>query len=212
MDKQVVKTLDLAVPADDVRKAALELLDVLLLYRGREHDGVARLEICLEGAWHKEILLALEAPSELVGIGDVVVPVRHVSERCLAAQLQIEIREALIHAERHSSVNLTACRVRLLILFRQAVHASEGKKRLQDESRLHRRLDEIIPYEHLIIVRNHENRLGEDDLTYLIGDLRLWISVKVNDVLVASRLVDVTIAVDAEVELPSVHEQTLVER
>ncbi len=81
------------------------------------------------------------------------------------------------------------------------MHAPKSKERLQDKRHFRRSLKQLIPDEHLVIVRNHHDGLGEEDASYLIGDYRNRIGVKVHNVLVSSRLIRVTVAVNAEVEL-----------
>ena len=90
------------------------------------------------------------------------------------------------------------------------MHASESKERFQDERNLGRSLKKLILDEYLITVRSHHYGLGEDDSTDLICQLRNRHGIKVDDILVASWLISVTITMYAEVELLAVQQQTFV--
>ena len=94
----------------------------------------------------------------------------------------------------------------------KAVNASESKERLEHKGYLGRSLNEFVLDEHLIVVRNHHDSLGEYDSTNLISDNRHRIGIKVNDVLMSFRLIHITIAVNTEVELFATHHEALVER
>ena len=77
---------------------------------------------------------------------------------------------------------------------RKAVYTSECKERLKHKRDLGRSLKKFILDEHLIVVRNHHDSLGEDDSTNLVGYYRNRIRIKVNDVqLKLSRGVDLAV-------------------
>ena len=91
------------------------------------------------------------------------------------------------------------------------MNASERKERLELKRDLSGSRVKLILDKHLIIVRNHHNGLGENDSTDLVGYHRHRIGIEVDDVLMTSWFVSITIAVDAEVELLSAHHEAFIE-
>ena len=87
----------------------------------------------------------------------------------------------------------------------------EREERTQLELRLGRRRHQFVLYEQLVFVGHEEDALAEDNLAHLVGDGRDRIGVEVDDILVPAWLVDVAVAVDAEVELLAFHDERFVE-
>ena len=98
------------------------------------------------------------------------------------------------------------------VLGRKAVQVPETQERLKLELYSGWSLTQFISYHDLILVGSQENLLCENDFADLIDNLRYRIGSKVDDILMASWLIDISIAVDSEIErLPS-YEQRLVDR
>ena len=90
------------------------------------------------------------------------------------------------------------------------MEVTERKERLQLQFYCGRSLPELIFDNDLVFVRRQKDALGKDNLAYLVDDLRNRIRIKIHDVLVATRIINITIAVYAKVELFSADEQGLV--
>jgi hypothetical protein len=92
------------------------------------------------------------------------------------------------------------------------MYASESQERLQSESNLGRCLKKFILDKNLIVVRNHHDSLCEQDATDLVSNDWHWRRVKVNDVLMSTRLVGVTIAMNTKVKLLTSKNKTFIQR
>ena len=88
---------------------------------------------------------------------------------------------------------------------------AESQEGLELEGGLGRGLDKLVADQDLVGVGYEQDALGENHLAHLVGDLRYGIGLEIDYVLVPARLIDVSIAVDAEVELLAVHNEAFVE-
>ena len=181
--------------------------------RRGEHYRVARLHLCLEMSRDIEILLAREPTAVLVGIGHALVPARGRHEgHILCVELHIQIRESVVEVEGHSVRDLPAIGARVRVLVRQGMDVAEGKERREEQSDLGRRLHQFETDHHLIRIRYEKDAFREGDLADPVGDLRHRISLEINDVLVAARLIDASVAMDAQIEPLPVQDETLIQR
>ena len=201
----------MAQTLERIREFSLENLRIVLGNRSREYDTVARFHGNGEETRNEKVFLAVEAAAHLIGICHAIVPVRQRLELSLGAELHVQIREIFIKSERNSVVDLLAVGHSLRILAGQAMHASECEERFQHEGSLFRGLDEMILDEYLIGVRSHKNSLAEQDFPYLVDNLRGWIGIEIDYVLMTSRFIDISVAVDAEIELLAAYDKTFVQ-
>ena len=65
---------------------------------------------------------------------------------------------------------------------------------------------------YLVSVRCHKNSLAEKDVAHLVDNLRGRIGIEVNYILMTSGFVDITVAVDAQIESFAAYHKTLVQR
>ena len=182
-------------------------------HRRGEHDRVPRLHLGLETSRNVKILLACEPAAIFIGISDAFVPARSGREGdILCVELHIQIREAFVEVEGHSVRNLPTLRAGVRVLVGQGVDVTERQERRQKQLDLCRSVDQLETDHHLVRVRNKQDALGEHDLTDSIGDFRHRISLEINDVLVAARLIDASVAMDAQIEPLPVQDETLIQR
>ena len=93
----------------------------------------------------------------------------------------------------------------------KGVGVAEGQERLEDELHGSRRLEEFILYKDLVTVLGEKDALAEKHLSDLVGDLRHRIRAEVHYVLVSARLIDVSIAMNSEVELLTLDYEALIQ-
>ena len=89
---------------------------------------------------------------------------------------------------------------------------AEGKERFHQQVDPAGRLQQVVPDHHPVGGGIEHDAFGKDDLADAVHDLRHGVRIEIDDVLVAARLVDITVPVDAEVELLSVQDDALVQR
>ena len=167
---------------------------------GGDDHRVTRVEFQLEGARDEEVLAAVEATAHLVGIGDAVVPAGGGLELGRRAQLDVQVREAFIQLPGPSAFDLPARGAGGVVLLGEVVDFAEGKERLEFQLHLRGSVHQLVLDEDLVAVLHEDEALPEDDLTDLVGDHRNRVGVEVHDVLVAARLVDVAVTMDAQIE------------
>ena len=182
-------------------------------HRRGEHNRVPRLHLGLEMPRNVKILLAGEAAAIFIGISDAFVPARGcLKGDILRVELHIQIREAIVKVEGHTVWNLPSLRPRVRVLVGQGVDVTERQERRQKQLDLGRCVDQFETDHDLIRIRDKQDALGEHDLTDSIGDFRHRISLEINDVLVAARLMDASVAMDAQIEPLPVQDETLIQR
>ena len=114
--------------------------------------------------------------------------------------MQVQVREAGVHIEGGAVGYGLEVRTGLAILPGEGVEVAESQERLELQLHLGRGVQELILDEELVFVRAQGDLLAEDDLTDLVGDGGNRVCVEVHDVLVPAGLIDVSVAVDAQVE------------
>ena len=194
-------------------EAAFELGGILFSDGCGEHHRTARGKPHTEQARGKQVFGAVETAAVLVGVGDAVVPAGKIFPLGLGiAELEVEVGEIGIHTERHSSGDVLAGGVGLGVLRGKGVGVAERQERLEDERHGHRRGQELVLDEHLVLVKGQNEALAENHVSDLVGDVGHRVLCKIDDILVAAGLIDVTVAVDAQVELLAADHQTFVKR
>ena len=178
---------------------------------GGEDHGLAALQLQLEGAGDEEVLAAVEAAAHLVGIGDAVVPAGSLVELARAAHLEVQVRESFVEVEGNAAFDLLRRGAGVAVLLRQVMDPAEGEERLELEADGRRRLHQLVLDEELVGVLRQDKALAEDDLADLVRNHRDRVGIEVHDVLVPARLVDVPIAVDAQVEPLSAEREAFVQ-
>ena len=193
-------------------EAALERGRVLFLERSGKHDRFSRLHRPFEISRHEKIFPAVESAAVFVGIGHAVIPlgivvVQHAGVRGLEHQ----VREAAVHAELGPVPYRRVTLVGAVIAVGECMDVAEGEERFQAHGRLGRALEQFILDEELVFVRMQQQGLAENDVSDLVGDRRDGIRTEIHHVLVPPGLVDVAIAMYAEVELLAVHDEGFVD-
>ncbi len=160
-----------------------------------------------------EILLAGEPAAIFVGIGHAFVPARCCHKvDILRVELHVQVREALVEVERHTVRNLPALGPGVRVLLRQRMDVTESQERGQKQPYLSRSVNQVETYHDLIGIRHEQYAFREHNLPDLIGDFRDRVSLEIDDVLVAARLIDITVAVDTQIELFSIKDETFIQR
>ena len=90
------------------------------------------------------------------------------------------------------------------------MNAPESKEWFQQERQLSRRFFQFITNHDLVLVRDKHDTFRKFHFSYLVIDDRDRICLEINNILMAARLIDVTVAMNAQVELLSVHDQTFI--
>ena len=211
-DELVVERSDGPDLADHALELAFEagLRDGRVGIGGEDH-GLAALQLQFEGTGDEEVLAAVEAAAHLVGIGHAVVPAGSRVELARAAHLEVQVRESFVQVEGDTAFDFLGRRAGLAVLLRQVMDPAEGQEGLELEADGSRRLHQLVLDEKLVGVLRQDQALAEDDLADLVGDHRDRVGVEVHDVLVPARLVDVPIAVDAQVEPLSAEREAFVQ-
>ena len=179
---------------------------------GGEHQAVAGLHLRLEGAGDPEVFAAVVPAAHLIRIGDALVP--HGVEfegRCGGAELQVEVREAFIHVECGAVLDRFVVRTGRTVLSGKGVKVAEGQERLEFHLHLGGSVHQLVLDEELVLIGTQDKGLAEHDFADLVGDGGDGIRIEVNDVLVTAGFIDVSIAMDTQVEPLSAEGEALIE-
>ena len=159
------------------------------------------MEFHLEGAGNPEGLAAVKAAAHLVRVSDALVPHGIVLEAALGGtELQVQRGKALIHAESGAVLNRHEVLTGGVVFTGEAVDATESQERLEFQRYLGGRFHQLVLDHQLVLVRIEYEAFTENNLPDLVGNHRDGICVKVHDVLVTAGFIDVSVAVDAQVE------------
>ena len=148
----------------------------------------------------------------LVGIGDVLVPVRAGDElRPAVADLKVQVREIGVEPVGHAVLDVGAGEIGIRVLVREVVDVAEGEVRTKLEDYRGRALQDLELDQDLVAVLRQHQTLAEHDLAHLVGDLGHRVRAEVHHVFVAARFIGISVAVNAKVELLAADHQTLVQ-
>ena len=94
----------------------------------------------------------------------------------------------------------------------EGVDVAEGQIRLQQKGYLRRSLDELELDEDLVNIGSEHDALYKNDITDLIGNLGYRVGLEIHHIFVSPWIIYVTVSVDTEVELFSIHNEALIQR
>ena len=143
-DKEVSAMQQMVVIVGDLRhlcgqsvELPLQLAGGHLVHTGRKHDGIPRLHVGLEMSRDIKVFAAVESTTILIRISNPLVPARCALERnLLGIELQVQVRETIIHAPGHSVLNFPAFSPCRRILARKGMDVPESQERGQQETHL----------------------------------------------------------------------------
>ena len=130
----------------------------------------------------------------------------------MLGQLQVQRRKIAVQAERHAVFNRRVVRVGIAIGHRQFVDAPEGQIGLEPQHGVGMGVQQRVADQQLVAADHEEQFLAEEHSAYPVGDHRIGIHFEIHDIFVAARFVNLTVAMDAQVERHPVLEQRFVER
>ena len=166
----------------------------------------------LEGTGYKEVFPAVVTAAHLVRISDALVPGGVGLEGGRGGgQLQVKVRETFIQVEGYAVLDDAGVRAGDIVLPGEAVYIAESQERLKFQDHFGGCIHQLIAYHHLIVIWVKDDTLPENDFPNLVRDAGNRVCVEVHNVLVAAGLIDVPIAVDAQVKPLSAQDKALVQ-
>ena len=126
--------------------------------------------------------------------------------------LEIEIRESFVHIECNSVLDVLPSCTGGSILTREVMNPPESEERLELKLYLGRSAYELIFNENLVIIRNQDNTFCKHDAPDLVCNRRDRISIKIDNIFMAPRLINISIAMDSEIESLATKDNALINR
>ena len=200
--------------SDRLLEHLLDLLTRLhLVERSGEDDALALLQLTLEITGREQILVAVVATSQVLQVLEVVVPIGSGHKLGIGLRgLHIEPGERLVHTALHAIDGGIRVAVSLHIGLRQGVLVTEGEEGTQAEFGLRVCIHERVANHQLRALVNPQHLLLQNHTTHTVGNGRGGRVLEVGDVLVATRLIHTTIAVQGQIKRLVVLNDGLIER
>ena len=184
-----------------------------LVYRSREDDALALLDIHLEVARGEQILVTLVATLDLLLILEVVVPIWCRDKlRIVLRELHMQPRETVVETILYTIIHRIGARIGLHVSLRQRVLVTEREERTQTQLRVGMCVDQRVANHQVSAFVNPQQLLLQNHATDTIGDGRTRRIPEVGDVFVTTRLIDTAETVQSQVERLVVLDDCLVER
>ena len=189
-------------------RAGVHLLDTC-----REDEGLALLDLDLEVAGHVQVLAVGDAALLVLGVLDVLVPVRVKHEAGLVVHLHVQGGIAVVHAGGDTVGHLLVVAAGDCIFHAQVIGVAEGQEGPELQRRCRVGIHQRVTDEDAVLVGDKDLLFLEDDAAHAIGGGGHAFAVILADVLVAVGAVGVTlVAVQSQVERRTVLDDGLVER
>ena len=194
-----------------------QLIDLLcrahLFERAREDHALALCDLALEVTRSHQVLVCGIAATSLLGVLKVVVPIGSRYElHSLLVGLHIEPGELSIHTALHTVYNGVRVTVSIHISLTYGVVLAESEEGAQTQQSARVSVNERIADQQLRARVNPQHLLTQHHATHTIGDGRGRGVLEVDDVLMATRLIDTRETVQREVESLIVLDYGFVER
>ena len=194
-----------------------QLIDLLsrahLFERAREDHALALCDLALEVAGSHQVLVCGIAATSLLSVLKVVVPIGSSYElHSLLVGLHIEPGELSIHTALHTVYNGVRVTVSIHISLTYGMVLAESEEGAQTQQSARVSVNECIADQQLRARVNPQHLLTQHHATHTIGDGRGRGVLEVDDVLMATRLIDTRETVQREVESLIVLDYGFVER
>ena len=131
----------------------------------------------------------------------------------LTVYLDIDGGKSVIQSESRASVHSSVVTVSSVIGMGQRMYLPECQERPETQRSGRMCIQQGVLYEQLLLVVQKEERLAHQDASDAVGDDGIPVELEVHYVLVSARLIIVlAVTADAEVEVPVMLDQGLVQR
>ena len=184
-----------------------------LVRGGREDHALALLDVHLEVTRRQQILVAVIAALDLLGVFEIVVPVGcGYKLRIRLVGLQIEPRETLVETALDSARDGIRTAVGIHVCLRERMLVAEGEEGTQAQRGIRMGVDQRIAYHELRALVYPQQLLAQDHTPDTVGDRRRRRIFEIRDILVTARFVYALVTVQSQIERLVVLDDRLVQR